>query len=92
MPPVGGGVRSGLWEAVEEDGNVSKGVMVRARKGAAEKGSAFGQNVLQRNARGSPRGGSSGCCLLSVPLGACIRPPRAQCGGVFVIAVLPSWF
>ena len=67
---LGGAVRSGLWEAVEENGNVSKGVMVRARKGAAEKGSAFGQNVLQRNARGSPRGGSSGCCLLSVPLGA----------------------
>ena len=52
MPPVGGGVRSGLWEAVEENGNVSKGVMVRA----AEKGSEKDRNVLQRNARGCLEG------------------------------------
>ena len=39
MPPVGGGVRSGLWEAVEENGNVSKGVMVRAAEKGSEKGS-----------------------------------------------------
>ena len=40
---MGGG--GGEWQC-------QQGVMVRARKGAAEEGAAFGQNVLQRNARG----------------------------------------
>ena len=38
---MGGG--GGEWQC-------QQGVMVRARKGAAEEGAAFGQNVLQPNA------------------------------------------
>ena len=96
-PPVEGECCQGWGSCRGRVWQCRQGVMVRARKGAAEEGAAFGQSVRQRSTR-RPRGGSSGCSLLSVPLGACTHPTTACtvrwsfCDSGFAIMVLKAPF